>query len=292
MQSFSRAFLAFFTISLVALSINAQQIIDFENLNADFGMVEGDAVFDQYDDGGPCGVRFYIGDPANNTYPTLARVGSPRVAFDGPNTTSPSCSNGTTMDDMPDQSASVGCWFLTDDGIPGATADELRVIYNTPTFQCSGSLIDIDGGEVWTIDAYFQGNLVTTLSFTDTDPGTGDGIATAWQIDLPTNGDPLDELRFTVTKDGNVGIGIAFDNFSACSLQEDECCPGDNLIANGSFENGNTDFISNYQYVNIIGSGTVLQNSYTVTNGIGAPSLSKCWGAVDPKPARKLIPSW
>ena len=264
-------FLLLWTTSIT----QGQSTIDFENL----GLQEGDQIFDQYDDGGPCGVRFYLGDPSLNVHPTLARIGYPGVAFVGPYNSQPPCNAFSGTDDMPDPSAGVGCWFLTDDGILSASADELRVLYNSPTFQCSGDLIDIDGVEIWTIEAYFQGNLVASQVFTQANATPGDGMATPWQFNLSQ---PLDELRFSVVKPDGQGIGIAFDNFSACSIREETCCPGRNLITNGDFELGNNGFFSSYDYDPTIGLHSILQNEYTITNSNGAGTISQCWQVDDP----------
>lgn len=266
LMKLTAAFVLFFLCSIGAYS---QSVIDFEDLNLN----EGDEVFDQYSNG-PCGVRFYLGDPADNIHPVLAQVGAPLVAFVGPaGTSAPACNSGTTTSDMPHPSAGVGCWFLTDDGILSTASSELRVLYNSPTTQCSGDLIDIDGTEIWTIDAYFQGALIASQSFTTANATPGDGMATPWQFNLSQ---PLDELRFSVVKPGNLGIGIAFDNFSACSLQEETCCPGRNLITNGDFSQGNTGFFSAYDFQSVIGQHSVLQNEFTITNGSGAGSISDC----------------
>lgn len=273
----SNLFRAAFLVALLSLftpSLYSQQVIDFENLNLN----EGDPIFDQYGQG-ECGVRFYIGDPANNQHPVLTRVGSPMIAFQGPTFTSaPACGTGITRDDMPDPSANVGCWFLTDDGILGGSSSEIRVLYNTPTTQCSGDLIDIDGTEVWKIEAYSSGTLIASQTFTVANATPGDGMATPWQFNLSQT---LDELRFTVTKPNGGGIGIAFDNFSACSIPSNTCCPGKNLIENGDFNDGNSGFFSSYSYEPNIALHSVLQNEYTVTNSTGASEISDCWRVTD-----------
>lgn len=264
---------------LCFFNLSGQDLIDFEDLNVDFGLQESDLVFDQYAKG-DCGVRFYLGDPANNQYPTLAQVGAPRIAFEGPNLASPACNSGITQDDMPLANQGVGCWFLTDDGNTNATSQEVRILYNTPTYQCGGDFLDIDGQETVTVDAYFQGFLVTSLSITDGDPGTGDGVATTWFLDLPVSGSPIDELRLSITKPNNFGIGIAFDNFYACGIPSG-CCPGKNLVTNGDFDDGNTDFFSAYDYV-LPTNPPVLQGQYSVFNQLSANLASLCWDAVDP----------
>lgn len=260
-------------LSLLSFPIFSQTVFDFENL----GLNEGDQIFDQYADG-ECGVRFYIGDPANNQHPLLARVGSPLIAFQGPTgTSSPACNVGTTRDDMPDPSANAGCWFLTDDGILNSQSAEIRVLYNSPTTQCSGDLIDIDGNETWTIEAYSGGSLIATQSFTVANATPGDGMATPWQFNLAT---PLDELRFSVSKPGG-SAGIAFDNFSSCSIPQEICCPGKNLIENGDFNQGNFGFWSAYNYEPNIALHSVLQNEYTITNFSGAGEIADCWRVAD-----------
>lgn len=57
-----------------------------------------------------------------------------------------------------------------------------------------------------------------------------------------------------------------------------QCCPGRNLLANGTFENGNTGFTSNYIYqAPGMGAGTVGTGEYSVMTSTEALAASATW---------------
>ena len=254
------------------------QIIDFEG-----SLPEGTTIFQQYAEQ-RCGVEFYLGDPALNQHPRLAEVGGTSYfAFQGPNRAEPACGvNTATMFDMPAAGQGVGCRFLTDDGvvIGSGFPDDLNVIYLTPTNMASGDLLDIDGTEAWTIEAMNGATVISTLVLNTSSPNSGDGLATYWEFNLPT---AFNRIRFRYTGGGN-SIGLAFDNFNPCDVRPDSnyCCPGDNLIENGSFNDGNVGFQSAYTFQPTIAPNSVLPGMYSIVNSGGAATIAGTWNAVDP----------
>ena len=295
----------------VIVDSSQTEIIDFEDLT---GLVEGDIIFDQYyNNGAPCGVRFYLGDTVNNIHPVLARVGDPITAFShddetpNPNLTDPSCGQTfPTQSDMPEPGEGVGCWFLTDDGIVADVPFPLNVVYNSPTTQASGFLLDIDADEQWTIRAYADnGSLVGEIFLCHTWVGAGistlsdcfnwdasfnsisndgDGIATYWEFNaVNTSNTPFTRIEFSFsgTTAPNTAVGLAFDNFSPCSIQNNTgsvyCCDGDNLIINGNFEDGANGFTSDYTST----TGIPFPGEYSVIDFNDASSICSEWNVED-----------
>jgi len=177
-------------------------------------------------------------DPSN-VFPTIAEVGSPATAFTGPNISSNNCNQPSIKGrDQPSvaSSATIGCNFLTDDGIHQEGAGEPQTVlfieYSQPVGQASGDIIDTDGPEAWKIEAYSVPNptfadqpINTFVICGDTyspqsdcaKTESEDGAATGWtlagvcpslirSIAISYIGNPQTPAR-------NVGLG--FDNFDA-----------------------------------------------------------------------------
>ncbi len=89
---------------------------------------------------------------------------------------------------------------------------------------------------------------------------------------------------------GNAAIGQGGgqnDDYQvACSRQ---CCPGTNLIVNGTFEAGNTGFTSAYTYQAPGGLYSVGTGKYSVLNAAEALAVSPTWIAPCPDYGRQLI---
>ena len=208
------------TLALLVLysTISYSQTIDFE----DESYSEGDKVAEQYWEQ-DCGVQFYIGSEESGKRPVIAEVGGVSYsAFQGPNRSEPNCNVATTMVDMPATNQGVGCKFLTDDGQVRPNPEPLIIVYRNAATKASGELLDIDGQEEWTITAYNGTSQVGTpiiLKADPTDPTTGDGIATYWEFSSVSMAFNRIEIQFT--GNGN-SVGLAFDNFSACSVREEE----------------------------------------------------------------------
>ena len=211
-----RALFGIGVLSLLVASLPARgQIIDFETLPDGSPVVDGMFITDQYS-GAPHGVSFSLIDATPGIGPQIARVGSPRTAFQGPPVDHP-CDAGDTSDgDKPQLNEPVGCFFLTDDGQLGSEWFGLRVTYTTPVLQASGALLDIDGTEAWVIRAMREDeSVIQEVQIDAGDPDTGNGVATEWALDSTEQIYLID----IVPAGGNLqGFGLAFDNFSPSSI--------------------------------------------------------------------------
>jgi hypothetical protein len=180
------------------------QIIDFETIPCETPR-EGLVISDQFST--TTGVSFRL---EGGGHPVLADVGGDRTAFIGP-----SDEDGNTNDTVaPGQN--VGQYFLTDDGDLDSGSTPLIVTYDPPTAEASGFVLDVDGGETYTIEARdANGDILETVTISDDDPETGDGLATYWSFDRE-NADIV-SLRFVGEKPSGL-FGLGFDNFNARSI--------------------------------------------------------------------------
>ena len=130
--------------------------------------------------------------------PVLAEVGSPTTAF--------------VPNDTPE--ADQGSFFLTDDGMLNTDSQDLLVLYDTPTASASGVILDIDGSEIFTIEARNAADqVVQTLVIESGDPLTGDQESTPWVLSRPTA--DITSIRFSGERPGGGRFGLGFDDFSA-----------------------------------------------------------------------------
>lgn len=81
--------------------------------------------------------------------------------------------------------------------------------------SASGVVLDIDGGETFTIEARdASGQVLQQIVITAGDEGTGDGMATPWSFSRASA--DVASVRFEgVRPSGRFGLG--FDNFTTCA---------------------------------------------------------------------------
>jgi len=175
--------------------------IDFETVPGE-SVREGLTIDTQF--AGSHGVTFRL-EPKGA--PTLAGVGAPATAFEGP----------LRSPDTPAANQGVASFFLTDDGtLLEMNAPALVVSYDPPTAAASGVVLDIDFDEIFTIEARGStGSVLQTLTIRAGDRGTGDGIATRWAIDRSSS--DIHSIRFAGRRTKAGGFGLAFDNFCSRS---------------------------------------------------------------------------
>lgn len=174
--------------------------IDFEEIN---GIIpfEGMAISNQFQ---PYFGMSFRRAPGAIAWPLIARVGSPRTAFDR---------NGGNPDDTPKSTPELfGDFFLTDNVGQGGSDRNLIIDFDAPVSQASGYVLDIDGGEQVLVSAYADGtgtNPLETLVFTaGLTAGTGDGVGTFWSFSRATN----DILRIEIAPNG---APVGYDLFSS-----------------------------------------------------------------------------
>lgn len=156
--------------------------------------------------------------------PILAQVGLPQTAFQG-------------YDFLPDQPApgtNSGQFFLTDDGVVAGPPAPLLIDYATPVAAASGVLLDIDGDEAWTIEARdAAGSVVAAVTLGPNN--TLDGSATPWAFSLPSA--VIRRIRMVYSGTQTGGVGLAFDDFGACSAGPDSAPVADAGPDQGVIEN-------------------------------------------------------
>lgn len=268
MKNTLKLFFLFLCGSMLIPQLQAQTI-DFESAS----YTEGTTIYDQYD-AGQCGVKFYLDSEFSGLHPKIAEVGgSSYYAFQGPNGTE--CSTSPSMYDMPAPNQNVGCKFLTDDGLVNNSPHSLVIVWENDTWQTSGYIVDIDGTESWDIEAFDQfGISLGATTIASGDAGTGDGVSTYWSF---SNIGPIKKVKFTPL--GGNAFGMAFDNFSSCSLLEPGCCGGgDNYqLKNSDFEDGTSSFSSTYTYNGTVAPNSVGPKQYSVVDGNEAAIINPNW---------------
>ena len=266
---------------LIITPLFAQEVIDFETPQGS-NWVEGVEVFEQFWDR-PCGVRFFLDHVGSNNHPVLAMVGAPQTAFYGVSGASACGTSGPA--DMPLPSANAGCFFLTDDGMIAANTPpaDLWIEFNNLVREASGVLLDVDTQEEWEIQAYDGNTAVgSLLTINSSSPGWGHGDAAPWEIALNNPNERFDRVQFHYVGGTDSGMGLAFDNFHACGVQEATyCCEGDNLIDNGHFELGNSGFISLYTAASTIAANSIRPGEFAVIRSDDAAIVTPIWDIRD-----------
>ncbi|MEL7403065.1 MAG: hypothetical protein AAGJ89_06470, partial [Pseudomonadota bacterium] len=151
--------------------------IDFETVPGETP-VDGVAISNQF--AATAGVTFALAD---GSAPVLASYGGTRTAFQGPGNGNDNLS-ASEMEDL-------GSFFLTDDGVTsGGLSDPVLIVtYLTPSQFASGSILDVDGGETFSITAFDSevgGTALDSIHITAGDADTGNGIATNWIFERAT----------------------------------------------------------------------------------------------------------
>lgn len=182
--------------------------IDFEELPDQMpedNLVLSTQYFNDY------GVTFILED---GTAPLLAKVGSPVSAFGS------AFGDGN---DTPAPGQNIGNFFITDDGLlTGLTSPDLLVNFTIPIDSFSASVLDIDFGEVFTIESRdLFGNIIQSITITDGDPNTGDGMATPFGFNSNECDPPIYSIRFHGTRVMPGAFGLGMDNFSFCTTDPD-----------------------------------------------------------------------
>lgn len=171
--------------------------IDFEDI-PNTNEIEGIKISDQYFD--DFGITFEL---ENGESPTLAEVGSPVTAF-----------LSAAGDDTPIGTIEIGSFFLTDDGLlSGLESSALIINFTDPISNADGVILDIDFTESFIIEAFgINDELLFTTIVEDGDTGTGDGLATYWEIGTDYCFE-IYRLRLEGerTQAGEFGLGL--DNF-------------------------------------------------------------------------------
>jgi hypothetical protein len=94
-----------------------------------------------------------------------------------------------------------------------------------------------------------------------------------WIVSNPSSG------QYTVNITSNSINHVSFFNCEEDIIKVNSiyCCEGESILNNGNFENGNTVFTSNYTYQPSVAANTVLPGQYTITDMVGASSISTNW---------------
>ena len=187
----------------VAISQNLGCLmIDFEEIDND-SLFEGKVISDQFS--AQFGLTFELEGGGS---PVLAQVGNPLTAFSGFG------GAGDTPD--PADAAEIGDYFLTDDGNWLDTAVPIILNFTTPIDSFAGCILDMDGGEIFYIEAYDQsGGIILQDSIMAGEPNTGDGISTCWGFNLMGCEGTVYQIKFSGFRPGG-SFGMGLDNLSFC----------------------------------------------------------------------------
>ncbi len=209
-----KKFFILFLFHLIFTNIFCQDFdgcvfIDFEELpNGETptdNMILSDQFFADY------GLTFNLSD---GTLPHLAKTGSPVTAFG---------SSYFPYDDAPAPGEDVGSFFITDDGhLQGLESPDLIVNFTIPLDSFAAVVLDIDFGEVFTIESRdVFGEVIHTITIHDGDPNTGDGVATPFGFNSTVCEPPIYSIRFHGTREMAGAFGLGMDNFSFCTRDPD-----------------------------------------------------------------------
>jgi len=159
------------------------------------------------------GISFSIEGGGN---PVLAEIGSPATAFES-----------SFGEDTPAPDQNIGNFFLTDDGnLSGLESPPLLITANTPLQFIEGVILDIDFGEVFTLEALDgDGNLLQTIVLDADNPDAGDGIATPWRFEV-NNCVGIQTIRIDGEREREGVFGLGVDNISFHYLESN---PGDQI---------------------------------------------------------------
>ncbi len=175
-------------------------LIDFEGL-ADTD--EGDALDDQYQ--ASHGVAFQALGGVDRGQPTLVETGGAQGA-----------EAAFVPTDTVTDGTDIGEAFLTgSDALrdSGSTAGFRMNIFDG-AWRVAGDLLDLDGGETWTITGQnAAGEAVASLTLSDeTDNEGGDGAATPWELAVDSADDAITTVVFQGGRADGRNIGFGVDN--------------------------------------------------------------------------------
>jgi hypothetical protein len=140
--------------------------------------------------------------------PVLAQVSGVATGFHGP--------PGDSTADTPLVAGSLGQFFLTDDGDISLPPRIVVITFTNPVAVAGGDILDVDSGEVWTIEARNNNdNLIGSITLKAGDPNTGDGVLTPFKFKHQS--DDISSLRFTYSGT-NLQTGFGFDNLVAATV--------------------------------------------------------------------------
>jgi gliding motility-associated-like protein len=207
------SFIFAFALFLVCFSYGQESVlINFEQIPDETpseGLILAGQFLDEFS------ISFSIEGGGN---PVLAEIGSPATAFES-----------TFGDDTPAPNQGIGDFFLTDDGnLSGLESPPLIISANAPLQFIGGVILDIDFGEVFTLEAFDgDGNLLQTIVLDANNPDAGDGIATPWRFEVNTCAG-IRSVRINGEREQEGVFGLGVDNIE---LQYLETAPADQIAA-------------------------------------------------------------
>lgn len=179
-------------------------IINFEKLPDGSTPADGAVITNQFKDSH--GISFSIEGGGDVT---IAKVGAPATAF----TCDTNCPSAGKPREDGTTDAEVGDYFLTQDSGSKGAKRPLLITYESPVSAASGSMLDIDALEKWTIEALsVSGAVIESVVLEDTGDNKNDGKTSYWSIDRKGTRD-IASIRIRGEKPSG-GLGIAFDLFS------------------------------------------------------------------------------
>jgi gliding motility-associated-like protein len=193
-----------FTYGQPPILINFEEI---PNDNPSEGLILDGQFLDEF------GISFSIEGGGN---PVLAEIGSPATAFES-----------SFGDDTPAPDQEIGRFFLTDDGnLSGLESPPLLITADSPLQFIGGVILDIDFGEVFTLEAFDgDGNLLQTIVLDANNPDAGDGIATPWRFEV-NNCAGIRSVRIDGEREREGVFGLGVDNIE---FQYLESSPGEQI---------------------------------------------------------------
>jgi len=183
------AFIAATALTVPALGQGQRLfVVDFE------GFAEDTEIDLQYI---PAGVVFSM---LNDTdaRPIIAEEGSPLRAFGGSGTDNPMADGIAGLTDPP-----VGNDYTASD-------DDIVIEFDPPVTSVRLYIVDIDGGEVFTVRAYENDVEVASDTKSAGDQGTGNGRSTQFFV----AGNAIDRVVVDAPVGGNVGYAVDFLSFT------------------------------------------------------------------------------
>lgn len=229
-----------YSIEIEYTGANARNVgLAFDNFHARSPNVcDGELIdFETYPDGGtpsegdPIGAQWAVYpwrvviwvEVGTDTQPAfLSSVGSPRTAFSGAERVD-ACAPDGTSEDKPAADQGVGCMFLTDDQNNYQTAGPLVIQYLDSVHAVSGDLIDVEGHEVFLVEAYgCDWSVLDDMTISSSSPGAGDGMAATFSLTSPNGGNEICYLKISYQDVPTVGFGLDNLCFSRIPLIYDE----------------------------------------------------------------------